>query len=120
MILAAVDDLLFSSRIRAVARQVGADVVFARSRDQVLADARSLRPALVIIDLNSERIEPIRTIAALKGDPALGWLRTLGFVAHVRTDIIEAARAAGADEILARSAFAERLPEILGGARPTP
>jgi hypothetical protein len=33
----------------------------------------------------------------------------------VQTDTIEAARQAGIDQVLARSAFSERLAEILGG-----
>jgi hypothetical protein len=37
----------------------------------------------------------------------------LGFVSHVDSDVIAAARAAGIDEVLARSAFAARLAEIL-------
>jgi len=119
MILAAVDDLLFSSKIRAVAKQVGVDVVFARSPENVLAQARQLQPTLAIFDLNSQKIEPLATIAALKRDPALQGVRTLGFVSHVQTGLIEAARAAGADEILARSGFAANLPEILlSGAAP--
>jgi CheY-like chemotaxis protein len=116
MVLAAVDDLLFSSKIRATARAAGVDVTFARSRIDVLAQARLLQPALIVFDLNSPKIEPIETIAALKADPALAQLRTLGFVSHVDTSVINAARAAGADEVLARSAFAGQLAHILTSA----
>jgi hypothetical protein len=37
----------------------------------------------------------------------------LGFVSHVQTDTIAAAKAAGIDDVLARSAFADRLSDIL-------
>jgi hypothetical protein len=40
-------------------------------------------------------------------------VRTLGFVSHVHTALIEAARAAGIDDVMARSAFAGNLAEIL-------
>jgi PleD family two-component response regulator len=116
MILAAVDDLLFSSKIRAVAKQIGADVVFARSPDEVLARARELQPSLAIVDLNSEKISPLATIAAMKQDAALRGIRTIGFVSHVQTSLIEAARAAGTDEVMARSAFAANLAAILESA----
>jgi hypothetical protein len=49
----------------------------------------------------------------MKQDPALASLPTVGFVSHVRADVINAARQAGVDEVMARSAFTERLAEIL-------
>jgi DNA-binding NarL/FixJ family response regulator len=113
MILAAVDDLLFASKIRQAAGQMAVQIVFARTPEDILAQARAHKPSLAIFDLNSQRIQPIDTIAALKAEPALGTMRTVGFVAHERTDLIAAARAAGADEVLARGAFAARLPEII-------
>jgi PleD family two-component response regulator len=72
-----------------------------------------LRPQLAIFDLNSRRVDPLATIAALKADSELAGVRTLGFVSHVQTEIIDAARRAGIDEVLARSAFSARVGEIL-------
>jgi hypothetical protein len=56
-------------------------------------------------------------IAELKADPVLKEVRTLGFVSHVQTATIDAARQAGVDQVLARSAFVERLGEILTAIR---
>lgn len=113
MILAAVDDLLFRSKIRTVATELGVEIVFARSAEEVIEQTRARKPALVILDLNSQALEPLATLEKLKADAALADVRTLGFVSHVQAGLIESARAAGADEVLARSAFAARLPEIL-------
>jgi DNA-binding NarL/FixJ family response regulator len=113
MILVAVDDLLFSSKIRAVARQAGVELTFARTQAEVLEQARTVVPTLAIFDLNSGRIDPIATIAAMKADPDLAGIRTLGFVSHVHTDVIAAARHAGTDEVMPRSAFAANLADIL-------
>jgi len=112
-VLAAVDDFLFRSKIRAVAKHVGADVTFAQTPDEILSRARELKPALAIIDLNSAKADPIATITALKSDAATKDLPTIGFASHVHADLIAAARRAGADEVLPRSAFAARLPQIL-------
>ncbi len=114
MILAAVDDLLFSSKIRTTAKLTGVDLVFARTPDEILSQARALRPDLVILDLNSAKAHPIETLAALKSDPQLASIRTLGFVSHVHSELIESARSAGIDEVMARSAFAAKLADILG------
>jgi hypothetical protein len=45
----------------------------------------------------------------------LGPVRTIGFGSHVDTDLREAARAAGVDEVLPRSRFFARVAELLGG-----
>jgi DNA-binding NarL/FixJ family response regulator len=113
MILAAVDDLMFASKITAAARQLGVEVVLARSSDELLRLARTLRPRLVIFDLNGKRTQPLATISAMKLDADLAEIRTIGFVSHVQADLIESARQAGVDEVMARSAFSAKLGEIL-------
>jgi CheY-like chemotaxis protein len=115
MVLAVVDDLMFTSKIKTTARQLGVEVAFARSSDAALTGMRTTPPALVILDLNNSRTDPLGTVAAMKGDPALAAIPTVGFVSHVQTELIDAARAAGVDDVLPRSAFTARLPEILTG-----
>src|SRR5688500_3230563 len=113
MILCVVDDLMFVSKISAAAKALKLDVVFERVGDQVVPRVRADRPSLVIFDLNSTRLDPLDAIAAIKQDPALAAVRTIGYVSHVDAATIAAARAAGVDEVLARSAFVGRLGDIL-------
>ncbi len=113
MILALVDDLMFVSKIKTAASQLGVAIAFARSEDAALAEMRKSPPALVIFDLNNPRANPLGVVAAMKRDPALASIPTVGFVSHVETALIEAARQAGVGEVLARSAFTMRLGEIL-------
>ena len=115
MVLVAVDDLLFSSKIRTVAKQAGVDITFARTPDEILRQSRELKPALVIFDLNSAKADPISTVTSMKGDAELAGIRTVGFVSHVDAATIGAARRAGVDEVMARSTFAGNLAEILQG-----
>lgn len=118
MVLIAVDDLLFSSKIRATAKQVGVELAFARTPSDILQQARTLKPSLLIFDINSEKADPINTVAALKADPELKNIPTTGFVSHVNTELIMAARRAGMDEVMARSAFVANLPQILTEKEP--
>jgi PleD family two-component response regulator len=120
MVLCAVDDLIFSIKIKTAATGVGAAVLFERNPDMVLPRVREKQPTLVIFDLNSVKMRPLDTVAAMKADPALQRVRTLGYVSHVQTDLIAAARAAGVDEVLARSAFSDRLGDILTSASAKP
>ena len=115
MVLCVVDDLIFSIKISTTAKALGKEMYFERSADQVMSRVREKRPRLVIFDLNSKKLRPMEAIAALKADPELKSIPTLGYVSHVDTDTIEAARSAGIDQVLARSAFSERLAAILGG-----
>jgi PleD family two-component response regulator len=113
MILAVLDDLMFTSKIRTTAAQLGVAVAFARSADSALAEMRKTLPVLVILDLNNARTQPLSIVSAMKADAALSSIPTLGYASHVQTDVIEAARAAGVQDVLARSAFTQQLPAIL-------
>ena len=114
MIVCVIDDLFFSVKIKTAAKTLGTEVYFERTPHQVLESIRSKAPRLVIFDLDSGKMRPMDAIAAMKADPALRDVPTLGFVSHVHDDVIASARAAGIDQVIARSAFVERLGAILG------
>lgn len=116
MIVCAIDDLMFSIKVSTAAKSLKADVYFERSGEKLLATVREKRPSLVVFDLNSARLRPLEAIASLKADPDLKPIRTLGYVSHVDAATIDAARAAGIDQVLARSAFVDQLGSILTGS----
>jgi PleD family two-component response regulator len=113
MILAVLDDLMFTSKIRAAAAHTGVSVSFARSSATALESMRRQTPALVIFDLNAARTDPLGTVRAMKSDATLSAIPTVGFVSHVMTEVVDSARRAGVDEVMARSAFTAGLPDIL-------
>jgi len=76
---------------------------------------RRQAPALVIFDLDNQKTDPLGTIALMKADGRLSSIPTLGFVSHVHAERIDAARRAGIGDVLARSAFATNLANILVG-----
>ena len=116
MVLCLVDDLLFSIKISTAAKALAAPIFFERSPDTALDRVREKQPSLVIFDLNSAKLRPLEIIAQMKADPVLKAIRTLGYVSHVQTDVIAAARAAGIDDVMARSAFSDRLGQILSAS----
>jgi PleD family two-component response regulator len=113
MILAVLDDLMFTSKIKTAANQLGIPVTFARSADAANAELAKSAPSLVIFDLNNTRTDPLAIVSAMKSNPALAAVPTVGFVSHVQTELIDAARRAGVSEVLARSAFTQQLGDIL-------
>ena len=113
-IVAAVDDLMFSSRIATAAKQMGIELAFARSpQDRARPGPRE--------ESGPDHFRSQRNQAGSHRDDrraegrttAFAPSSTLGFVSHVDSRLITAARAAGIDEVLARSAFTARLGEIL-------
>jgi CheY-like chemotaxis protein len=113
MVVVGVDDLMFSSRISTAAKALGVAIKFARSPEAIVEAVKATSARLVILDLNSLRVQPLAAVAALKAEPSLAGVRTVGFVSHVQTDLIGQAREAGVDQVLARSAFVAQLPELL-------
>jgi DNA-binding NarL/FixJ family response regulator len=111
-LIAAVDDLFFATRIRETARQaeVPVEVVPAAQCESSVARRNANEAACVIVDLNSAgAVDLIRRLKARTDSRPF----ILGFVSHVASDQISAARQAGCDQVMARSAFTQQLPDLL-------
>ena len=100
-------DLLLGSRITAAAQSAG--VGFKVVRDAAKLAGQPGRR--LIVDLNQDGA--VDAAAAWK--TASGG-EVIGFVSHVDGATITQARAAGLDQILARSAFVQQLPSLVEGA----
>jgi len=109
MIVALVADLMFESRIDAVARQVEADVRTVRGVEQVRAALDDTSG--VLLDMSVAPEDTLALIGELKA--ARGGLPIIAFLSHVQVELTGQTREAGADEVLSRSAFVARLPQIL-------
>ncbi|MGB7923572.1 MAG: hypothetical protein WCF57_10040 [Pyrinomonadaceae bacterium] len=116
-ILAAVDDMFFASKIRATAEHLGIEIGFVRSAEAALESARRERPALIIVDLHSRAVDPFALAESLKTDERLRDVSLLGFFSHVQTELQRRAEEAGYDRVLPRSAFTNRLAEILSSEK---
>jgi CheY-like chemotaxis protein len=114
-VLAAVEDLLFRSKISETADVVGVETTFPRNPKKLLEALRASPPDLLVLDLNSARFEPLELLRIVNSDSALQDVRTIGFLSHVQGDLALAARESGCDRVMARSAFVENLPRVLSG-----
>lgn len=104
-------DLMFAGRIRGTARAAGRTVTLARTADAVLEAVRA-GARRVLLDLDAHAVDAPALIRALRDGDDTRHAEVIAFVAHTRTDAIAAARAAGADRVLARSAFVRELPAL--------
>ncbi len=111
-VLAVVSDLFFSVKINDAAKRAGMTVEFVKDEKDALAKAQS-KPALIILDLNFESVNPIDLIGKLKGNDELKNISLIGFLSHVQGELKQKAHETGCDIVLARSAFSQNLPQIL-------
>lgn len=116
-VIAAVEDLLFKSKISETADTLGVEANFPRSPQKLLDAAREKQPDLLILDLASDRFEPLRLLESLAEDANLSEIPTVGFLPHVEKDLAVAARAAGCGKVMARSAFTKDLSGIVSGQK---
>lgn len=114
-VVAAVEDLLFRSKISETAEVVGVETAFPRNPKRLIEALRASPPDLLVLDLNSARFEPLELLRIVESDSALQDVRTVGFLSHVQGDLALAARESGCDRVMARSAFVENLPRVLSG-----
>ena len=114
-VVAAVEDLLFKSKISETANALGVEALFPRSPKKLIEQASSSPPDLLVLDLNSARYEPLSILREIKSDQALRDVPVVGFLSHVQKDLAVAARELGCDRVMARSAFTKNLPRVLSG-----
>jgi DNA-binding response OmpR family regulator len=102
------DDLLDSSRIAGHAKAAGFEAVTCRDSTSVLA-AISHGPRLALVDLHNPGLDVGEIVPILRG----AGVRVIGFGSHVDVNRLKAARSAGCEEVLPRSAFFEGLEKKL-------
>jgi CheY-like chemotaxis protein len=105
------DDLIFASRIRGAARDLGFAMATARSSAELLELARRSPPRCVLVDLDNPGLEiEALTKELLALDPVP---RIVAYGPHVNAELLRQARAAGCEPVLPRSKFVEQLQACL-------
>lgn len=112
-ILAVVEDLLFTVKISDAAKRSGLDVEFLKSERDVMEKATQEKPLLIILDLNFSAVQPLKLISKLKGNGDLKQISVIGYLSHVQGELKQQAQEAGANIVMARSAFSQNLQQIL-------
>ena len=112
-VLVGVNDLFFSAKITAPAKQLGVPMKCLPACDRIRVAAREASPALIILDLESVGGDPIELIRDLRADEGMGTVRIVAFGRHTNAETLAAVSEAGADQVMPRSEFVEVLPDIL-------
>jgi PleD family two-component response regulator len=112
-ILAVVEDLLFTVKISDAAKRAGLEVEFVKSERDVLEKAVNEKPILIILDLNFSAVQPLKLISKVKSDGEMKQISVIGYLSHVQGELKQQAQDAGANMVMARSAFSQNLQQIL-------
>jgi PleD family two-component response regulator len=112
-IIAVLDDLIFSSKIREAAKPLHLELELIKNPNGLSQKIKSEKPSLLIFDLNSKSCNPLQIIKDLKSSSDLKDIPILGYLSHVQTELKEEAAKAGCDLVLPRSRFSRELREIL-------
>ena len=111
-VLAVLEDLLFTVKITDAAKRAGLEMEIVKSEKDVLEKAKE-HPLLIIVDLNCTCVQPLRLISKLKGSPETKGISLIGFLSHVQGELKVKAHEAGANIVMARSAFSQNVQQIL-------
>ena len=111
-VLAVVEDLFFTVKINEAAKRAGLGIAFVKSEIDALEQARQ-QPALIIVDINFQAVDPLNLIRKLKGDDQTKRINLIGYLSHVQGELKLEAQQAGCDMVMPRSAFSQNLPQIL-------
>ena len=129
-------DLMFITRVESVVRNLGYEVQTFERVEQVAGSAEDIphyqrgehlegpgadlmelltdiQPCLVIFDLSNKTIPWKDWIALIKSAPATRRTPVICFGSHIDVQSFHAAKDAGADAVLARSAFVGDMPGII-------
>jgi PleD family two-component response regulator len=112
-ILAVVEDLMFTVKIADAAKRAGLDVEFVKSERDVIEKAAHEKPLLIILDLNFSAVQPLQLILKMKSDGEMKQISVIGYLSHVQGELKQQAQEAGANIVMARSAFSQNLQQIL-------
>jgi len=112
-ILAVVEDLMFTVKISDAAKRAGLDVEFVKSERDVIEKATQEKPLLIILDLNFSAVQPLKLISKVKSNGEMKQISVIGYLSHVQGELKQQAQEAGANIVMARSAFSQNLQQIL-------
>lgn len=119
-ILVVDDNPLNLKLIRLVLEAGGYGVVAAGDAERALAVLETLRPALILTDLQLPGMDGYRLTALVKADPAQAGVPVIALTSYAMKGDAERARAAGCDGYVTKpidgDAVCALLAELLGGA----
>ncbi len=110
MVFILVSDPLFLEAIEAAA---GGECLSLADEETLLAALQENTPSLILLDLGLATIEGAELVEKLKRNRSTQKIPIVVFGNSLRADLLQDAKEAGADLVLAKAAFREQLPGLM-------
>ena len=107
------DDAIMRRLLTALLEQMGHSVCTAADGEAGLREVGTVRPQLVILDMNMPRLDGYEVARRLKRDANLRQIPILALTGQIEIEDYQKARAAGCDGFLAKPVDPDRLREKL-------
>lgn len=112
-VIAFVEDIFYTAKIRETARAASRDVRFVRDPAGLERRLTGPAPAMVIVDLTAEHMRPMEMLRRIKDHAEWRTARIVAYSSHARAELMEEANQLGADVVLPKAGFTQKLSEIL-------
>ena len=112
-VLVVVPDLMMRQKIVGALQALGyhaRGVAKVARLDAALADGV---PSAILVEIDGVDIDAPALTASLAGDDRRGEAPVVGFCSHMRTELMDDVRAAGADRVIARGELIRRLEAVM-------
>jgi len=113
IILVAVTDIFFYTKVRDALRTGGYRIEKARGQQDIAEKATATAPAAVILDMNDLTIDAFQAIETLKADPRSKSIPILAYANHEEVDTWNRAKALGVTKIVSRNEFSARTKDLV-------
>ena len=113
MVLVAITDLFFYTKVRDALRQPEYQLEKARTQQDIIDKALSAGPGMIIFNMNDLTLDTFQALEMLKGDPRLKSIPTLAFANHEEVDTWNRAKALGVTKVVSRNEFSARTRELV-------
>jgi len=104
-------DLFFSSRIESISAKLGIEIRILTSLQDLRAALSVEAPKVLVVNLDALGAE-LETLGKLTNQKSF---KIVGYYSHVNAKLAEEAKKIGSDLVLPRSAFANRIQDVLSG-----
>jgi len=113
-VLVVVDDLFFLTKIQTTLSHLGLATQVMTQRPTLQEYVRTATaPMLVVVDLTLRADDAVSVISAIRSTDSGAPVSILAFGAHVAVETHQQALQAGADQVVAKSEFSRRLPDLI-------
>jgi PleD family two-component response regulator len=110
-VLAITSDMFLQSRVAELTKSLGANATLVTTEEDLLREAKSKEPSLVILDLTASEYDPFscaQKLKAMTSPPEI-----LAIFPHIRTDLKLKAEKVMIDYIVPNSGFLKTLKSVL-------